>query len=401
MRTVSRFFKPYIIVLAALLLINPQMAFVQEKQGIGEPFAAYYWHYHGERVLGRVNSPLLEVDGCRVQYFEKGRLDDCSSAPDTASEGGEQSTPIWEVVRPGNGHRPGEQVAHSPLLWGLIRHMPEMPIDGLPLSYGDLYGFMEHIPPPAGFEAGTSTMTPAGVFVPNHPNLEVEPGFLVPPYFWNFINQAYLFPNGWLRDTGLPLTRAFPVEIGGSTQSPTRTVVVQAFERTLLTYDPSEPLAWPVQRANIGTDALRARGGTPFFQQPDPPPYTAQARTGPKRIEVSLARQWLYAYEGNRLIFDMPISTGKDGFETPPGSFAIRSKIRQKTLRGAMGGERWNIPDVPFIMFYDGDIAIHGVYWHYRFGTGERHSHGCIGLWPADAALLYAWAERGMPVIVY
>lgn len=347
--------------------------------GIAQPFFDYYWAHQGERVLGKINSPLIEHQGYQVQYFEKGCLEDHSH--ETAS--------------------PARKIRPCPLTVELLKTHAAAPIDGLPLTYGDLYSYMAHRPPPEGYEKGTTTMTPEGVFVPNHPDLEVVPGFIVPPPFWNYINRIHLFPGGWQHDVGLPLTHAFEVAV--ETAEGGRTITLQAFERAILSYDPADVYGWPVKRLNIGTDAMWLRGMVPMFKTPDPLPPWPREKKGPKRIEVRLGEQWIHAYEGDYLVMTMPISTGKDGFETPPGSFTIYRKIPQKRLQGhdRETGESWDIPDVPSIMFYYGSVAIHGVYWHNRFGTGERHSHGCVGLAPDDAATLYDWAERGIPVIVY
>lgn len=342
---------------------------------IAEPFADYYWQHHGQRTLGYVNSPLLEMNGYRVQYFEKGRLEDHRHETD----------------------HPAHGIVRSSLTRELIQNAPYLPLDTLPVTYGDLAAHMTPSPPPEGYEPGTSTMTPVGVFVPADPSLQVVPGFIVPPYFWTYLTRQSLFPGGWMHNVGLPLTHAFAVEV--EREGATKTLMVQAFERTVLIYDAEEVEGWSVTPANLGTDALWVRGETPNPQQPVPPPPRPTA--GPRRIEVSLQHQWLFAYEGDRLMMDAPVSTGKDPFNTPRGRFAIYAKIPRKTLQGRIGGESWYFPGVPSIMFYYGAVAIHGVYWHNRFGTGERLSHGCVGLAPADAAELYAWARPGTPVIVY
>ncbi|NJN66314.1 MAG: L,D-transpeptidase [Chloroflexaceae bacterium] len=371
-----------VVLLALLLPASRPMALVQPVRAggeVAEPFADYYWQYHGERTLGYVNSPLLEVDGYRVQYFEKGRLEDHRHEAD----------------------HPAPGIVRTSLTQELIQNAPYLPVDTLPVTYGDLAAQMTPFPPPEGYEQGTSTMTTEGVFVPADPELQVVPGFIVPPYFWTYLTRRSLFPGGWMHDVGLPLTHAFSVDVGsdGEQDSPTKTLVMQAFERTVLIYDPSEVEGWSVTQANLGTDALWSRGEIPAPQQPAPPPLLPAS--GPRRIEVSLQHQWLFAYEGDRLVMDAPVSTGKDRFNTPTGRFAISTKIPRKTLQGRIGGESWYFPDVPSIMFYFGEVAIHGVYWHHRFGTGERLSHGCVGLAPADAAELYAWARPGTPVIVY
>ena len=41
-------------------------------------------------------------------------------------------------------------------------------------------------------------------------------------------------------------------------------------------------------------------------------------------------------------------------------------------------------------MYFDGDIGLHGTYWH--DGFGYRQSHGCVNLSVTDAKWLYEWA---------
>jgi lipoprotein-anchoring transpeptidase ErfK/SrfK len=149
---------------------------------------------------------------------------------------------------------------------------------------------------------------------------------------------------------------------------------------------------------------------------PPPPPQPIQPKTVPakpaaanpapranvggKRIVVNLSAQWLYAYVNDEQVFDAPIATGRDGMETPAGSFGVYAKNKSQTMRGVTDGEGWVVPNVPDVMYINGDIAIHGTYWHNLFGSGVRVSHGCINL-PLDAAAwLYSWAPVGTPVRV-
>ena len=51
-------------------------------------------------------------------------------------------------------------------------------------------------------------------------------------------------------------------------------------------------------------------------------------------------------------------------------------------MSGAEGKvDDYFIEDVPHTMFFDNDIALHGAYWHDRFGY--KHSHGCVNMPPA------------------
>jgi lipoprotein-anchoring transpeptidase ErfK/SrfK len=51
-------------------------------------------------------------------------------------------------------------------------------------------------------------------------------------------------------------------------------------------------------------------------------------------------------------------------------------------------------------MYINGGVALHGTYWHNRFGTGARLSHGCINLPLRAASWLYDWAPMGTTVRV-
>ncbi len=364
-----------VLLLCALLLALTVPALPASAQTTSaEPFAEHYWRYHGAQTLGAVHSPLLEINGYRMQYFEKGRLED-------------------------HRHLTGDlslAVAYSPLTIELMQTAPDLPIAGLPVTYGDLgTTYAGQLPPPAGFQGGPMH-TEQGMFVPV---VDGTGGYIVPFQFWTYINRQHLFPGGWMHTTGLPLTNAFTVLVPGPDGSE-KSLIIQPFERAVLALDLAERYDWQVERLNIGTDAAWVYGMQPQYQPHAPPPAHIQASGEAKRIEVDLGQQWLFAYEGDQLILHAPVSSGKDGFETPTGRWTIYSRYQQKTLRGSYNGETWNVPDVPSVMFYYGGFAIHGVYWHDRFGTGERHSHGCVGLAPYDAATLFEWAPLGTPVIV-
>lgn len=120
----------------------------------------------------------------------------------------------------------------------------------------------------------------------------------------------------------------------------------------------------------------------------------------PRRIVVDISDQRLYAYEGDLLVYNAPVATGRNGFNTPTGAFAIYDKRREQRMRGKLGGETWDVPRVPWVMYFQGGVALHGTYWHNRFGTGYRASHGCVNLDLDDAEWLYAWADVGTPVTV-
>jgi hypothetical protein len=65
-------------------------------------------------------------------------------------------------------------------------------------------------------------------------------------------------------------------------------------------------------------------------------------------------------------------------------------------MRGKDAEKGWyHIAEVPWTMYYRKYYAIHGAYWHEEFGN--RRSHGCTNLAPADAYWLFHWALPRRP----
>ncbi len=109
-----------------------------------------------------------------------------------------------------------------------------------------------------------------------------------------------------------------------------------------------------------------------------------------KWIEVNLFEQTLAAYEGDRIVYATLVSSGLPYWPTPTGM----SRIWLKQEAGKMSGREglpdfYFLQDVPWIMYFNGPVALHGAYWHDRFG--EAHSHGCVNLTPQDAQWLFDW----------
>lgn len=122
-----------------------------------------------------------------------------------------------------------------------------------------------------------------------------------------------------------------------------------------------------------------------------------------KRIEVDLTNQRLYAYEGDQLVYNFLISSGKWG-RTPTGTFRIWTKLRYTKMEGGSkaNGTYYYLPNVPFTMFFYNDqipkhrgFGIHGTYWHNNFG--HPMSHGCINMKTEEVELIYNWAHPVVP----
>jgi lipoprotein-anchoring transpeptidase ErfK/SrfK len=119
-------------------------------------------------------------------------------------------------------------------------------------------------------------------------------------------------------------------------------------------------------------------------------------------IEVNLQEQTLAVYDNNQLVFATTVATGVDRFWTRPGLFKIYEKKEAETMSGSSLPDRsdyYYIEDVPWTMYFDEARALHGAYWHNKFGY--QMSHGCVNMSVGDAHWLYNWAHVGDYVYVY
>ncbi len=141
-----------------------------------------------------------------------------------------------------------------------------------------------------------------------------------------------------------------------------------------------------------------------------------------KRIEVDLTHQRVYAFEGDRKVYEFLTSTGKWG-RTPTGTFHVWTKLKSTLMHGGSGADYYYLPNVPWVMFFGNSeipasrgFSLHGTYWHNNFG--HPMSHGCVNLRTEDAKTLFEWADppltntkawsvtvraadEGTPVVIY
>ncbi|MCA9577651.1 MAG: L,D-transpeptidase [Sandaracinaceae bacterium] len=127
-------------------------------------------------------------------------------------------------------------------------------------------------------------------------------------------------------------------------------------------------------------------------QHPRPDGVPADGRW----IHVDLSEQTLVAYEGDRPVFATIVSTGAPGFETPRGLYRIQSKHVSTTMDNlAAADTAYSIEDVPWTMYFEGNYALHGAFWHSNFG--RVRSHGCVNLAPTDARWIFRWSTPTLP----
>ena len=144
---------------------------------------------------------------------------------------------------------------------------------------------------------------------------------------------------------------------------------------------------------SVGDGELVAAERVKRIDAIDPPP---EVEVNERWIDVDLSEQTLVAYEGGRPVYATMISSGKQGHRTPVGSFRITSKHISCDMSDTTDGdEPYMIEDVPWTMYFHLAIALHGAFWHSRFG--RERSHGCVNLAPADARWLFWWVGPDLP----
>ncbi|VAW41151.1 hypothetical protein MNBD_CHLOROFLEXI01-3417 [hydrothermal vent metagenome] len=108
-------------------------------------------------------------------------------------------------------------------------------------------------------------------------------------------------------------------------------------------------------------------------------------------VEVDLYEQSFTAYIGDRMVYAGLVSSGLNRWPTNEGLFQVWSRFTKAKMSGAEGkADYYFIEDVPHIMYFDNDIALHGAFWHDRFGY--KHSHGCVNMPPRDAEWVFNWS---------
>lgn len=125
----------------------------------------------------------------------------------------------------------------------------------------------------------------------------------------------------------------------------------------------------------------------------DPSPRPAEVGENEYWSEVDLYEQTFAAYEGDRMVYASLISSGLNWWPTREGLFQVWDRWDETLMDGAEGKiDYYVVEDVPHTMYFDKvmEIALHGAYWHDRFGY--KHSHGCVNMPPLAAEWVYNWS---------
>lgn len=130
-------------------------------------------------------------------------------------------------------------------------------------------------------------------------------------------------------------------------------------------------------------------------------PVLRPAGVGPgdKWIDVNLTQQTLVAYEGDMPVFDSLVSSGLWNHPTVTGQFRVYLRFTSQTMDGRRLGYDYYLENVPYVMYFFEDYALHGTFWHNNFGTPM--SHGCVNLPTPAAEWIFNWSGMGTLVNVH
>ena len=118
-------------------------------------------------------------------------------------------------------------------------------------------------------------------------------------------------------------------------------------------------------------------------------------------VGVGPANQWVHVDSAERLVYAMAgaaprrVMVASLGPSTPSGTFRVEQKLVYKDMQQRYGDNPFYLEAVPYVVFFKGDFAFHGAYWH--DGLGSRASHGCLNLGLEDALFLFDWLGPRLP----
>jgi len=113
---------------------------------------------------------------------------------------------------------------------------------------------------------------------------------------------------------------------------------------------------------------------------PSPESAPPCAPTARACVDLSANRSWLL--QNGRVTYGpVPITSGRPGFRTPPGTFTVASK-RRDHVSSIYDAE------MPWSVFFNGGVAFHE-------GSLTVTSHGCIHLSPEAAEIYFSELSVG------
>jgi hypothetical protein len=115
---------------------------------------------------------------------------------------------------------------------------------------------------------------------------------------------------------------------------------------------------------------------------------------GEKRIAINRDTQRMRAWQGDLLVLDTRVSTGRSSMPTPAGSFVAGPLKTPLLISREYGNAR-----MPWSVQIQGDFVIHG----FHSVPPRAASHGCVRVpltGSNPAKWFYHWVENGTPITI-
>ncbi len=127
--------------------------------------------------------------------------------------------------------------------------------------------------------------------------------------------------------------------------------------------------------------------------QPQPPndfTIPKEVKKGEYWIDFDLTEKILTLFKYNQPVFSTYASPGRSVYPTVTGVFRVWYKMEKDRMRGGPPtvSYYYDLPNVPYVLYYYKSYAIHGTYWHDKFGLPQ--SAGCTNLTQGDAEYVFS-----------
>jgi lipoprotein-anchoring transpeptidase ErfK/SrfK len=113
-------------------------------------------------------------------------------------------------------------------------------------------------------------------------------------------------------------------------------------------------------------------------------PVAAQAAT--LVANISIGKQMMTVSENGLVKYRWKVSTARNGYVTPTGSWSAKWLSRDHRSR------KYDNAPMPFAVFFNGGYAVHATFDLKRLGRPA--SHGCVRLHPDNAAQFFSLARQ-------
>ncbi|MBN9390406.1 MAG: hypothetical protein J0I20_20425 [Chloroflexi bacterium] len=335
------------------------------QDGTSNPSRSWMWGPEGFNQTGATTEPYADSPGGtrQVQYFDKARMELNNPSTGLVTNG----LLVIEMISGREATGDATNITRKPA---------DIPVAGDAVNNdGPTYASLASIaslnldkpsPNRTGQQAG-DTLDKAGQTGTASAALAGKAKYVyfdsvlkhnIPDVFWNFMNQkGNVYQNGalvdnqpvlgldptipWLDATGYPLTEAYwtRVTVGGVAKD----VLLQAFQRRVLTYTPDNPAQYQVEMGNVGRHYFTWRYSASYdipatTPTPTPTAPTTPTVTGCDQLPASTANTFYHCGPAGMQVIFVTMMASKETV-TITGTGPNGAKAKDVTAQTNDGGE--------------------------------------------------------------